>query len=74
MFSRIPLRWPLTAWSDHARAMALVCWAVAVLMTGVMGWSAWRAVDTASDSVDRVVARHEAGVITKGRDLFIARR
>ncbi|WP_323762094.1 hypothetical protein [Maricaulis sp.] len=45
-----------------------------MLMTGVMGWSAWRAVDTASDSVDRVVARHEAGVITKGRDLFIARR
>lgn len=74
MFSRIPLRWTLSAWSGHARALALACWTAAVIMTGVMGWSAWRAIDTASNGVDRVVARHEAGIVSKGRDLFIARR
>ena len=74
MTSRVSFRWPLTGWSDHARVLALACWAVAVLMTGAMGWSAWRAVDTATDNVDRVVARHEAGVVSKGRDLYISRR
>ena len=67
-------RWQLKAWAGHARALALVFWAAAVLMTGVMGWSAWRAVDTATDSVDRIVARHEAGIVAKSRDIFITRR
>ncbi|RKR03911.1 hypothetical protein [Maricaulis maris] len=69
-----PDRWGLTDWAGYARAIALVCWSAAVLMTGVMGWSAWRAFDNAADGVDRVVARHEAGVVSKTRDIFIARR
>ncbi|WP_291843960.1 hypothetical protein [Maricaulis sp.] len=67
-------RWRVNEWAGYARAIALVCWSVAVLMTGAMGWSAWRAFDNAAESVDRVVARHEAGVVAKSRDIFIARR
>jgi len=74
MFSRVHIRWNLTAWSGFARSMGLVCWAAAALMTCIMGWSAWRAVDTASADVDRVVARNEAGIVSKGSDLLIAPR
>ncbi|MFY0638264.1 hypothetical protein [Maricaulis maris] len=74
MFARISLRWTLKSWPGHARSLALVCWTAAVIMTGVMGWSAWRAIDTASHDADSIVAHHEAGVVAKGRDPLIARR
>ncbi|WP_297730516.1 hypothetical protein [uncultured Maricaulis sp.] len=67
-------RWQLTTWTSYARSIALVCWAAAVLMTGVMGWSAWSAFDTAAENVDRVVARHEAGIVVKVREIYSARR
>ncbi len=74
MFPSGAHRWLRTGWTGYARAIALACWVAAVVMTGVMGWSAWSAFDTAADNVDRVVARHEAGTVAKGRDIFSARR
>lgn len=74
MFPTGAHRWQTLDWTGHARSIALVCWAAAVLMTGVLGWSAWTAFDTAAENVDRVVARHEAGTVVKAREIFSTRR
>ena len=52
-------------WATQVRAVALVCWSLAVMMTAALGWSAWQAYDDAGETTRHVQAR-------AGQDLGIA--
>jgi hypothetical protein len=59
-------------WSGYVRSVALLCWSVAVVMTLALGWSAWRAYDTAGDAA-AYAAHRDAGVAAKS-GIIAARR
>ncbi|MEA1942313.1 MAG: hypothetical protein U9P68_08725 [Pseudomonadota bacterium] len=49
-------------WPSRMRTVALAIWTTAFVLTGILGWSAWRGYQTASDAADYVSWRQEAGL------------
>lgn len=56
---------PEPRWLSRTRSLALVVWATAFVLTGILGWSAWQGYRLASDVADYQAWRQEAGMAAR---------